>query len=184
MMKVLPISMKGVQKDDAAGPRDAVVGYRVMLPLLLAAIVFAIPTHALAESSGKIKVCKEGASDDWPDPEFWAREVVVPVGTVFKDAGHIDSKDPLEGLIRLRVMVTEAGSVRGKQKCTVLRAIIPPDSGAWGTLYAEPVRTKISKADRRILEIERWGDSPEPTGKLAPWADVVPVEVTIEADFR
>ena len=146
--------------------------------------LLALFSPALAQSIGKIKVCKEGKSDDWPDQSYWAREVVVPVGAVFKDAGAIDSKDVLEGLIRLRVVTVEAGIISGKKKCITLRGIIPDDGGDWGNLYAGPVRTKITKSDNRMLNVERLGNSDKPAGKLAPWADVVPVEGTIEQDFR
>lgn len=153
--------------------------------IVVVAMMFSQQAFAAAlPATGRIKVCKEGKPEDWPEPNFWRREVIVPVGAVFKDAGEKHSKDPLAGLIRLRIVAAQEAHIAGKQKCKVIDAYIPEDYGDWGTLYAAPVRTTIKKSDNRVLEVERWGDSSEPAGKLAPWAEVVPIEATIENDFK
>lgn len=137
---------------------------------------------AQAASSGSVRICKKDTPQDYADQDWWRREVIVPVGAVFKDVGPIE--DASGERIKLRIVTTQKLSLRGEKECGIVHAIIPADDGDWGNVHIGPVRTTISRSDQRLLEIERWGTSPSPPDKIAPWSDVVAVEATIQEDFR
>lgn len=137
-----------------------------------------------AASAGMLKICKQGNADEYPEPDWWRREVIVPAGIAFRDVGPID--DNAGDWIRLQIVTTQFLSLKGNQKCGVVPAFIPRDqsSNDFGRKPVGAVVYEIAKDAGRLLEVMKWGDSPTPPPKLGPWADVVGVGATVDADFR
>lgn len=144
-----------------------------------AVILASAPAHATA---GKLKICKQGSPEEWPEPAWWRGEVIVPAGAVFKDVGPIS--DSTGDRIKLRIVTTQKTSLAGDTRCKTVDAKIPEEAGDWGAIQVGPVVLSVAKSDGRLLEIEKWGNGDNPPPKLAPWADVAPVEATVETDFR
>lgn len=135
-------------------------------------------------STGLIKICKKDNPSDYAEPGWWRREVMVPIGVEFRDVGTVD--DASADWIRLKVVTMQAVSLKGDKRCAVVRAKIPSGQtmSELGRKPIGPIVQNISKEAGRLLEVMSWGRGSRPPDKLAPWADVVGVEATVEDDFR
>lgn len=139
---------------------------------------------AQAQDEGRLKICKQGEAENWTKPEVWRRDIVVPKGAIFEDVGPIKGQASIEDWWRLSVETLAVVTIRRREKCVTVPAKISSRDEDWGRIReVKPLVTSVTPEDGRLFAIVRFA-FPLERKIMAPWADVVPVEATIESAMK